>query len=251
MHDTVRLEELGMNVWPALHQQLCNGWVIRLSNGYTKRANSASPLYHTDAPLEAQIARCEQFYSAQHLPTVIKLTSTHAPAGLDQLLEQRGYHVLDLSSLMTCDLRHASFEQAEPSALRLDLKIEDWLACYERLNQISSAHRSAHRAILDNILGQRTFCAWEQDGAVVGCGLLVREGEWVCLSDVAVEPQLRGQGIGTRMLATIMQLGREQGATYAFLQVIANNAPAQHIYSRFGFREAYRYWYRVAPFKQT
>jgi hypothetical protein len=35
-----------------------------------------------------------------------------------------------------------------------------------------------------------------------------------------------------------------KGARKSYLQVVSGNAPAERLYSRLGFSEAYRYWYR-------
>jgi hypothetical protein len=34
------------------------------------------------------------------------------------------------------------------------------------------------------------------------------------------------------------------GALRAYLQVVSGNVPAENLYTKIGFSEAYRYWYR-------
>jgi GNAT superfamily N-acetyltransferase len=38
---------------------------------------------------------------------------------------------------------------------------------------------------------------------------------------------------------------QENGARHAYLGVVELNSPARRLYDKLGFREAYRYWYRV------
>ena len=45
MRIITQLEELSINAWPSLQTMLYDGWVLRFSDGYTKRANSSNPLY--------------------------------------------------------------------------------------------------------------------------------------------------------------------------------------------------------------
>jgi hypothetical protein len=39
--------------------------------------------------------------------------------------------------------------------------------------------------------------------------------------------------------------GHDAGATRGYLQVVDGNLLALNLYAKLGFREAYRYWYRV------
>ena len=39
------LEELALNAWTSIQTVVYDGWLIRFSNGYTKRANSVNPIY--------------------------------------------------------------------------------------------------------------------------------------------------------------------------------------------------------------
>jgi ribosomal protein S18 acetylase RimI-like enzyme len=43
----------------------------------------------------------------------------------------------------------------------------------------------------------------------------------------------------------MLSIGKARGAKYAYLQVQLDNKPALKLYSDIGFKEIYRYWYRV------
>ena len=76
-----------MNAWPSLQTNLQDGWVLRFSEGYTKRANSINPIYSSTIEIKEKIDNCESTYSAKNLPIVYKITETCYLKNLDS--EQR------------------------------------------------------------------------------------------------------------------------------------------------------------------
>jgi N-acetylglutamate synthase len=72
-------EELSLDAWLALQTKLYDGWILRFSNGYTKRSNSINPIYHSSLPLQEKIAKCEYEYQKQNLSVVFKLTDDSFP----------------------------------------------------------------------------------------------------------------------------------------------------------------------------
>jgi ribosomal-protein-alanine N-acetyltransferase len=66
----------------------------------------------------------------------------------------------------------------------------------------------------------------------LGYWLLVDE---MHISTLAVDPQLRGQGIGERLLQAGMEQARRQGAEMATLEVRPSNAEAVSLYRKYGF----------------
>lgn len=89
-----RIEELSLNHWPALVTMARGGWLLRFADGYTKRANSVSAIYGEEGgeeELEERIAWCERRFAELGVPAVFKMTSFDRPAGLDGLLDKRGY----------------------------------------------------------------------------------------------------------------------------------------------------------------
>jgi ribosomal-protein-alanine N-acetyltransferase len=60
----------------------------------------------------------------------------------------------------------------------------------------------------------------------------------VHINNIAVRPELRGRGLGSALLARVIEEGRAAGATRATLEVRRSNDDARRLYERFGFRVA-------------
>ncbi|HVZ19605.1 MAG TPA: ribosomal protein S18-alanine N-acetyltransferase [Vicinamibacterales bacterium] len=58
------------------------------------------------------------------------------------------------------------------------------------------------------------------------------------INNVAILPELRGRGIGTALMARVMEEARRLGAKRATLEVRASNAGARKLYERLGFSVA-------------
>lgn len=56
------------------------------------------------------------------------------------------------------------------------------------------------------------------------------------LSNIAVDPQFRGQGIGTYILENAFKLAEKKGCRRVILDVTLYNVGASRLYERFGFR---------------
>ena len=74
-----QVEETCRNAWPALRQVLLDGWVLRFSDGLTRRANSANPLPADFNRADALIPACEALYRRQLLPTIFRVPSIIDP----------------------------------------------------------------------------------------------------------------------------------------------------------------------------
>lgn len=75
------------------------------------------------------------------------------------------------------------------------------------------------------------------DGLPVGCAALIPLGQGVYeLSKMAVSPQLRGRGIGRRLLLHTIAQARLLGATSLVLGSNTRLADAIHLYESVGFR---------------
>jgi GNAT superfamily N-acetyltransferase len=241
------LEAASLCAWPALRNVILDGWVVRFAQGYTRRANSVTALAHTHIDIQRKIAVCEGLYQAQNLPPIFRLTHFSAPAGLDELLAQRGYMARDASLVLHCDLSgwHAPHAAKGADALCARLPLAAWLEQFARLQGGAPDGHHMHAALLQRI---RSPClpmvALDADAQVVACVLGVLTDDCCGLFDLFCAPACRRQGHATRLLLALLQVARQHGARHAYLQVVQRNTQARRLYASLGFRRAYAYWYR-------
>ena len=65
-----------------------------------------------------------------------------------------------------------------------------------------------------------------------------RVADQIHINNLAVRPELRGQGLAGGLLAEIMREAERLGATSATLEVRRSNVPARQLYVKAGFVEA-------------
>jgi predicted GNAT family acetyltransferase len=86
-----------------------------------------------------------------------------------------------------------------------------------------------------------------EEAQPVACGSVVIDAECAGVFNMVTATERRGRGYATAIVQALLAHAVAAGARLAYLQVDAANAPARHIYERFGFRDRYAYWYRAAP----
>ncbi len=239
-----RIEEASLNAWPALQQMLFDGWLLRFTKGYTKRANSVTPLFVSSLNAEEKIALCERLYAEKAQPTIFRLTPFASPLDLDHVLAGRHYRRIDLTSVQHRDLRGQAL-QAEPSVELREETVDHWLDTFCRLSAVPRAQHHTHQEILHAIPAKRLLAVLADSDTIVACGLGVLEYEYFGLFDLVTEPQQRNKGYGAKLVVSMLRWAQEHAAAHAYLQVMHSNAPARHLYTKLGFEDVYQYWYRV------
>lgn len=91
-------------------------------------------------------------------------------------------------------------------------------------------------SFLEMLKSNNTFyVVAEEEGKILGsCGVLqvLDEGN---ITNVVIEKESRGRGIGTAMLSFLMEEGKKQGISAYTLEVRVSNSPAIHVYEKLGF----------------
>ncbi len=236
------IEERALNAWPALTTMVMDGWVLRLSRGYSKRANSLNALAPTTG-IDAALDGAEPIYRLAGLRPIVRL-SPLMPDGADSALAARGYLAGDPTTVMTVGL---DVRAGDPQVEIATVPTEAWATGFAAANNVPAQHRDTHDRMLGGLRLPAGFATLHHDGRPIAYGLGVIERGLIGLFDIVTLPAARRQGAGRRLVMSLMAWGQARGATGAYLQVIDANAPAIALYHGLGFRPAYRYHYRLAP----
>lgn len=117
---------------------------------------------------------------------------------------------------------------------RMEAKDLDTVAAIEAATFARPWSRASFERELTRNAAARYLVA-ELDGRVAGYA-----GAWIILDEshvtnIAVEEQYRGRGIGKRLTAGLLQYLSNLGAAYATLEVRVSNERAQNLYKGLGF----------------
>jgi GNAT superfamily N-acetyltransferase len=241
--DLVRtLERKAFRAWPALDCREIDGWVQRFAGGYTKRANSINAL-EPGLEFDKRLMKAlEQRYLELGLPPVWRL-SPLAPPSAEAALAERSYRRADESLVQRAPLQGQFALDPEveiaPSPSRM------WLEGFAALSPVAPAHRQVMARMLARISAPVGFACVEHQGQPIAFALGVVDGDDVGLFDVLVAPAARGRGLARRLTESICAWGQQQGAHFAYLQVVATNVAALPLYAQLGFATVYSYAYRV------
>ncbi|HEX9061729.1 MAG TPA: GNAT family N-acetyltransferase [Clostridia bacterium] len=238
-----KIEELSMNAWPSIQTKLYDGWVLRFSDGYTKRANSVNPIYESTIKLDEKIDFCEKQYSLFDIPAVFKLTGESNPKGIDKRLEERGYTKIDETSVKILNLKQYTYN--EPKDIKIETNFSDeWIDGFFWCSCIDKRDQTAARKILGNIMGEVICVTRYENKEFAGCGFCAIERGFAGIFDIVVEKSHRRKGYGKEIISSILSEAYKKGVRTTYLQVVVGNTPAERLYDKLGFNEAYRYWYR-------
>ena len=237
-----RAELAGLNASAPPQQAQIEGWLIRLSPGKAKRSRCINALAAGTLALDDLLARCKSSFDAAGLPVIVRITPFSQPADIDAQLEAKGYFSFDAADVMVLNrLPDVSRETArlQPLDAAAYAKLVGALRNSTAIEIAAQAERVAASPV-----PYQGFALRDVEGALLACGQMAREGAIAGLYDVFTPTEQRGQGHGQRLCTALLQQARQDGVTEAYLQVGSDNEFAKRLYTKLGFRFAYRYHYR-------
>jgi GNAT superfamily N-acetyltransferase len=238
-----RVEEACLNAWPALREVLLDGWVLRFSEGLTRRANSANPL---GPDSEVDLRACETLYRRLGLPTIIRVLSLIDPS-VDDRLAKGGYTGEGESRVLYGPIEDVEAAR-DPDVGLLDEPTPEWFGAMAVLQNHSSDQAATYRRIVGQLAIPAAFAALSDEGGIVALAYGALHNGLLCYESVITDRLRRRQGWGRRIIKALAAWARDQGAVGVCLEVESHNAPARALYDAVGLKtELYRYHYRREP----
>jgi len=202
-------ERHSLPLWPLVERVPLGEWELRTDPApvgrLLKRANSCLALGDPGMPLPAAAEAVRDFYASRGRDPMAQVETG---SDVDAALTGLGWTPVpggDSHFLLT-SLAHAS----RLAGSDLDVDVEED--------------------------GPRVRVVRRVDGREVGSGRAAVDGDWLGVHGLVVEPDQRGHGHATAMMAALLEWGAERGATTVWLHVETDNAPALALYDALDFR---------------
>jgi N-acetylglutamate synthase len=256
-----RIEAHGVLAWPAqVVEHTADGWVLRATPGLQGRGRSnhaLAPPRSLDADeIRSGLQRVAAFANGHGIECGIQVGPLEVHIPLLDEVAVRGWDIQQSVLVMT-----GATEAIAAGDLPVDgpgdlpgggpgegefvLEISDhvtpeWAAAW-KLCEPERDNVQAHVDTVFKLMAGSARFARAGDSAV---GICVEHDGIVGLFCLAVNPSLRRQGLGRKLVRGLLA---NTSAPVSYLQVFSGNEGAIGLYSGLGFTESYRYCHCVAP----
>ncbi|MGL4324845.1 MAG: GNAT family N-acetyltransferase [Beijerinckiaceae bacterium] len=243
--DILAIEARMLRAWPAIESQRHGEWLMRFANGYSKRANSVTPMNAAaDAAdlTDRDLATIERAYQARGIAATIRMFPFAAP-DLDARLHQRGYVLIDPTVAMIAPLQQPV--DADARVTIMPRVTPSWASANAAAYGGEKSNDGHLFDILSRITQPAAFATLTHQNEDVAWGIAVADSGYAGLQDIVVKPSARGQKMGLALVRSLLAWAQEKGAHSAYLHRLASNTAAQKLYRHLGFSDGYGLHYRV------
>lgn len=233
------LEHISNLTWPADEIKEIGKWRLRISDGFTMRANSvlptgAGPFGEPNLDLGKAVDEVVKIYQEKGLTPTFTLPLPLYEE-LDNYLAGLGWKVKIGAEYLVNDIPVSlNLESADFQIVTTSEPTPEWLA-------LQSDHQLER--IMRNY--QAHYAEIKFDNQTVAIGRIATFGKWSLATRVFVNPEFRGIGIGSLLMRALMAAAKGDGATKIGLQVDSENGAGLALYKSMGFRFHHSYHYRV------
>lgn len=238
-HRITELENLSDKTWPADKAVDLGKWKLRISDGFTMRANSVlptgnAPFGEPGLEISDAIKKIVEIYRDHNLKPTFTIPLPIYEE-LDRYLDSQGWTLKICAEYLVDDIStHSEVTHPEFAAVIKDEPSSAWLGLQNDF-------------ALEKIMRRfpAKYVHVESGEKIIAIGRIATYGTWSLATRVYVDANYRGRGVGTFLMRKMAQAAHQNGATKIGLQVDSENGAGLALYRSMGFRFHHSYTYRV------
>jgi GNAT superfamily N-acetyltransferase len=232
----IELEKLSDLTWPAEENIEYGNWRLRISDGFSMRANSVLPIGEPPIDLAVAVNHVISTYRENKLRPTFSIPLPIFEE-LDRYLEQVGWSIKIEANFLIRDIGAVELpSHPDYSVEILDNPSKVWLEVNsdQPLEKIMLRYPARYGAIKN---GQE----------IIAIGRIATLGSWSIVTRLFVNPSFRGKGLAKALMNNLLSAAVSDGATKVALQVDNENGAALALYQSMGFTTHHKFVYRVLP----
>lgn len=221
--------------WPAAHTRLQAPWLLREGQNGGQRVSATTAAGCTS---DADIDAAEAAMQAMHQPRLFQIRQDDQ--ALDQLLEHRGYRIVDPVNMWLAPVAVIASETPPPVTAfaiwpPLAIQNEIW---------IKSGIAEGRLAVMHRAQGEKAAILGRIDDSPAGTGFVAIHQNIAMLHALEVLPKFRRKGLARWMIRQAAFWATQNGATEFAVICTAANTAANGLYSALGMSLTGHYHYR-------
>ena len=230
----IELEKLSDLTWPALEIIEYGEWRLRISDGFSMRANSVLPIGEPPIDLASAVDEVTSIYRENNLKPTFSIPLPIFDE-LDRYLEQRGWNIKIDANFLIRDIGAIEVSGHPQFSIEiLDYPSKEWLEVNsdQPLEKIMRRYPARYGAI-------------KSGEEVIAVGRIATLGSWSIVTRLFVNPSFRGKGLAKALMKNLLSAAVTDGATKVALQVDNENGAALALYQSMGFTTHHKFVYRI------
>ena len=230
----IELEKLSDFTWPAQEIVEYGKWRLRISDGFSMRANSVLPIGEPPIDLASAVDEITHIYREKKLKPTFSIPLPIFDE-LDRYLEQHGWNIKIDANFLIRDIGAIDVSSDPQFSIEiLDYPSEEWLETNsdQPLEKIMRRYPARYGAIK---IGEQ----------IIAVGRIATLGSWSIVTRLFVNPSFRGKGVAKNLMNNLLSAAVSDGATKVALQVDNENGAALALYQSMGFTTHHKFVYRI------
>ena len=230
----IELEKLSDLTWPAQEIVEYGKWRLRISDGFSMRANSVLPIGEPPIDLASAVDEITHIYREKKLKPTFSIPLPIFDE-LDRYLEQHGWNIKIDANFLIKDIGAIEVSSDPQFSIEiLDYPSEEWLETNsdQPLEKIMRRYPARYGAIK---IGEQ----------IIAVGRIATLGSWSIVTRLFVNPSFRGKGVAKNLMNNLLSAAVSDGATKVALQVDNENGAALALYQSMGFTTHHKFVYRI------